>query len=75
MEEKEVKKRRGYKTIEQQYEATKRYLSTEKGKENNKYLTYKSRTKVFIKTMVTLEDLSEIKELLNIREEELNKIR
>lgn len=63
----EEKKRKGYKTQEQQNEANKRYRATEKGKKNTKYSTYKSRARVFINEMATPEDLEELENLINIK--------
>lgn len=60
----EEKKRKGYKTQEQQNEANKRYRATEKGKKNTKYSTYKSRARVFINEMATLEELEELENLI-----------
>ena len=63
----EEKKRKGYKTQEQQNKANQRYRATEKGKKNDKYSTYKSRAKVFIKTMASI---NELEELINMIEKE-----
>lgn len=63
----EEKKRKGYKTQEQQNEANKRYRATEEGKEKTKHSTYKSRAKVFINKMATLEELEELENLINIK--------
>nr|DAD90354.1 MAG TPA: hypothetical protein [Podoviridae sp. ct7K12]DAS14764.1 MAG TPA: hypothetical protein [Caudoviricetes sp.] len=60
----EEKKRKGYKTQEQQNEANKRYRATEEGKEKTKHSTYKSRAKVFINEMATLEELEELENLI-----------
>jgi hypothetical protein len=57
-------KRKGYKTQEQQNEANKRYRATEEGKEKTKHSTYKSRAKVFINEMATLEELEELENLI-----------
>ena len=60
----EEKKRKGYKTQEQQNEANKRYRATEEGKEKTKHSTYKSRARVFINEMATLEELEELEILI-----------
>lgn len=67
----EVKKRKGYKTMEAQNEANKRYRSTEKGKEAQKKAVAKSQCKKFIKEMATLEELAELQELIKIRIDEI----
>lgn len=71
MEEKEIKKRRGYATKEGQNEANKRYRATEKGKEIQKKAVSKSHTKKFIKEMATLDELRELKELIQNKIDEL----
>ena len=58
------KKRKGYKTQDQQNEANKRYRATEEGKEKTKHSTYKSRARVFIKEMASFKELKELKELI-----------
>lgn len=63
----EEKKRRGYKTQAQQNEATKRYRSTERGKEVIKHSKYKSCSKVFIKEMASYEELEELEILIQER--------
>ena len=63
------KKRKGYKTQEQQNEANKRYRATEEGKKNTKHSTYKSRAKVFIKEMASFKELEELKKLIKEMEE------
>ena len=60
-------KRKGYKTQKQQNEANKRYRATEKGNKNTKHSTYKSRARVFINEMATLEELEELENLINIK--------
>ena len=60
----EEKKRKGYKTQEQQNEANKRYRATKEGKEKTKHSTYKSRARVFINEMATLEELEELENLI-----------
>lgn len=60
----EEKKRKGYRTQEQQNEANKRYRATEEGKEKTKHSTYKSRARVFINEMATLEELEELEMLI-----------
>ena len=60
----EEKKRKGYKTQDQQNEANRRYRATEEGKEKTKHSTYKSRARVFINEMATLEELEELEILI-----------
>lgn len=60
----EEKKRKGYKTQDQQNEANRRYRATEEGKEKIKHSTYKSRARVFINEMATLEELEELEILI-----------
>lgn len=67
----EVKKRKGYKTTEQQNEANKRYRATEKGKENQKKSVAKSQAKKYINEYATLEELEELKELIKEREKNI----
>ncbi|WP_187106100.1 hypothetical protein [Fusobacterium polymorphum] len=67
----EEKKRKGYKTQEQQNKANQRYRATEKGKKNDKYSTYKSRAKVFIKTMASINELEELIEMIEKEKESL----
>lgn len=63
----EEKKRKAYKTVEQQVEANRRYLANNpEAKEKNKISNYKSKAKKFIKEFATLEDLEEL--LLMIEE-------
>ena len=64
-------KRKGYKTQEQQNKANQRYRETEKGKRNDKYSTYKSRAKVFIKTMASINELEELIEMIEKEKESL----
>ena len=64
-------KRKGYKTQEQQNKANQRYRATEKGKKNDKYSTYKSRAKVFIKTMASINELEELIEMIEKEKENL----
>lgn len=60
----EEKKRKGYKTQEQQNKANQRYRATEEGKKNTKHSTYKSRARVFINEMATFEELEELEILI-----------
>lgn len=60
----EEKKRKGYKTQEQQNKANQRYRATEEGKEKTKHSTYKSRARVFINEMATFEELEELEILI-----------
>lgn len=63
MEEK--KKRKGYRTTEQQTAATKRYLENHpEQKIKNNIANYKSKAKKFIKEMATDEELIELQELI-----------
>lgn len=67
MEEK--KKRKGYKTLEQQYEATKRYLDNNpEAKEKRKKYNLKSYTKNYILKFSDNEELEEVKSWLKERE-------
>nr|DAI15975.1 MAG TPA: hypothetical protein [Caudoviricetes sp.] len=70
----EEKKRKGYKTQEQQNEANKRYRATEEGKEKTKHSTYKSRARVFINEMATLEELEELEILIKNKKMEVLKM-
>ena len=63
------KKRRGYKTIEQQVAANKRYR--EKNKEDNAYKTARRVAKSFILTKATNEDLDNLEVFIETRREEL----
>lgn len=67
----EEKKRKGYKTQEQQNEANKRYRATEEGKGKTKHSTYKSRAKVFINEMANIDELKELQQLIENEMEEL----
>ena len=69
------KKRKGYKTQEQQNEANKRYRATEEGKEKTKHSTYKSRARVFINEMATLEELEELENLIKNKKMEVLKMK
>ncbi|WP_336182012.1 hypothetical protein [Fusobacterium polymorphum] len=71
----EEKKRKGYKTQEQQNEANKRYRATEEGKKNTKHSTYKSRARVFINEMATLEELEELENLIKNKKMEVLKMK
>lgn len=55
-------KRKGYKTIEQQIEANKRWI--EKNKEYRNYLNRRSNARGFIRNLAKKEDLQELKELI-----------
>lgn len=61
--------RKGYKTIEEQMEANKRWR--EKNKERSRYLSLRSSAKSFIRNKATLEDLEELRELMEIRKDSL----
>lgn len=56
------KKRKGYKTAEQQREADKRWIA--KNKEHKNYLNRRSNARGFIRTLAKKEDLEELKELI-----------
>ena len=61
----EKKKRKGYRTTEQQTAATKRYLENHpEQKIKNNISNYKSKAKKFIKEMATDEELIELQELI-----------
>lgn len=70
----EDKKRKGYKTQEQQNEANKRYRATEKGKEITRKSVAKSQAKKYINEYATLEELEEITELTEKRKNFLKNI-
>ena len=74
----EEKKRKGYKTQEQQNEANKRYRATEEGKEKTKHSTYKSRARVFINEMASFKELKELKKMIlemeDLKMKELKKL-
>lgn len=55
-----------------QTEANKRWQ--EKNREKAKYLRNRSTARSFIKSQATKEDIEELKELIKIREFDLNKI-
>ena len=64
----EEKKRRGYKTMDQQKEADKRYLEKHpEAKEKKKISAMKSNAKRFIKEFAKIEDLEELENLINIK--------
>ena len=64
----EEKKRKGYKTMEQQKEADKRYLEKHpEAKEKKKISAMKSNAKRFIKEFAKIEDLEELENLINIK--------
>lgn len=67
----EEKKRKGYKTQEQQNEANKRYRATKKGSKNTEHSTYKSRAKVFINKHANIEELEELEKLIEKEKESL----
>lgn len=59
-------KRKGYKNIKQQLEADKRYLQKNpQAKERRKRIVAKSQAKKFISEFATIEELEELKELIN----------
>ena len=61
----EEKKRKGYKTMDQQKEADKRYLEKHpEAKEKKKISAMKSNTKRFIKEFAKIEDLEELENLI-----------
>lgn len=67
----EEKKRKGYKTQEQQNEANKRYRATKKGGKNTEHSTYKSRAKVFINKHANIEELEELEKIIKKEKESL----
>lgn len=70
----EDKKRKGYKTQEQQTAANKRYLENNPAaRERKRISNYKSNGKAFIKNFATLEDLEELTELIEERKKILKK--
>lgn len=58
--------RKAYKTKEGQANADKRWK--EKNKEHRNYLTYRGIARSFIKNKATMEDLEELKQLIEERE-------
>ena len=61
----EVKKRKGYKTTEQQTAATKRYIENHpEVKEKRKIAVAKSQAKKFINEMANKEELIELMDLI-----------
>ncbi|MBS4750587.1 hypothetical protein KG091_05810 [Carnobacteriaceae bacterium zg-ZUI78] len=64
-----TEKRKGYKDIQQQVEADKRW--NEKNREHRNYLTYRGTARSFIRNKATQEDLNELKILIQEREEQL----
>lgn len=61
-------KRKGYKTIEQQIEANKRYLeNNEKAKKNRKIIVARSQAKKFINDFASLKELEEFEKLIKAR--------
>ena len=74
----EEKKRKGYKTQDQQNKANQRYRATEEGKEKTKHSTYKSRARVFINEMASFKELKELKKMIlemeDLKMKELKKL-
>ena len=71
----EQKKRKGYKTTEQQTAANKRYLENNpEARERKRISNYKSNGKTFIKNFATLEELQEFTELITERKNFLKNI-
>lgn len=67
----EEKKRKGYKTQTQQYEAEKRWLENNpEAREKKRLNSLKSSAKRFIKDFATLEELEEIEKLIKDRKDE-----
>ena len=62
-------KRKGYKTIEQQLEADKRWI--EKNREHRNYLGGRSAARSFIRNKATNDDLDELINLIEKRREEI----
>ncbi len=68
-------KRKGYKTIEQQMAATKRYMENNpKAKELQKKSVAKSQARKYINEYATLEELEEIEQLIAERKKVLKNI-
>lgn len=65
-----MEKRKGYTTVEQQMEADKRWA--EKNKEHRRYLSARGAARSFIRNRATLEDLEELRGMIEEREKELN---
>ncbi|MBS4761702.1 hypothetical protein KG089_03120 [Carnobacteriaceae bacterium zg-ZUI252] len=57
-----TEKRKGYKDIQQQLEANKRW--NEKNREHRNYLNDRSKARNFIRNKATQEDLNELKVLI-----------
>lgn len=68
----EGKKRKGYKTQEQQTQATKTYRGTEKGKKNTLRSNYKSNCKKFIREFANWEELEELETLIQERKKNID---
>lgn len=67
-------KRKGYKTIEQQLAADKRYLeNNEKAKKNRKIIVARSQAKKFINDFASLKELEEFEKLIKARKENIKK--
>ena len=65
-------KRKGYKTIEQQMAATKRYMENNpEAKEKRKIAVAKSQAKKFINDYANKEDLQELKTLILEKEKNI----
>ncbi|MBS4770063.1 hypothetical protein KG090_02620 [Carnobacteriaceae bacterium zg-ZUI240] len=64
-----TEKRKGYKDIQQQLEANKRW--NEKNRDYRNYLNDRSKARSFIRNKATQEDLNELKILIQEREEQL----
>ena len=72
----EEKKRKGYKTMEQQKEADKRYLEKHpEAKEKKKISAMKSNAKRFIKEFAKIEDLEELENLIKNKKMEVLKMK
>lgn len=72
----EEKKRKGYKTMEQQKEADKRYLEKHpEAKEKKKISAMKSNAKRFMKEFAKIEDLEELENLIKNKKMEVLKMK
>ena len=72
----EEKKRKGYKTMDQQKEADKRYLEKHpEAKEKKKISAMKSNAKRFIKEFAKIEDLEELENLIKNKKMEVLKMK
>ena len=65
-------KRKGYNDVQDQIAANKRYIENNpEAKERRKISNYKSNAKTFIKNYATLEDLTELENLIQEKKREI----